>query len=691
MTATSAILRRSRWYAARLAAMPPREIPHRIAEAVRRQQWRRDAGGWAAFASIDDGPLAELAKLKQRLARAPMRAGSVAKSRHQTLAGDIHLLGRDWPPAPPPTQWSQEPQASLWFRDPVTGRSWPGAEASCFDIDVRSTGEHLGDVKYVWELNRLQILHPLAAAAARGDDASRETVLAILEDWAEANPPYRGVNWVSGIEIAMRLVSIALSVAALDAMALARDARIRLRRLIAAHGRYLRTFPSRHSSANNHRVAEGLGLFIAGILVPDLAEANIWKLEGRQILETEACRQILPDGVGIEQSPTYQAFVMEMLALAAAIASDLDEPLAPTVTARLAEGARFLRWLVDDLGHAPAIGDDDEGRVLAQPPDREPRYVASVIAGVAGLIGRPDLAPPARDPHLRDHVFASPAATANEPALAGLKVFEHGGYTCAKETIGERRCHLVFDHGPLGFKPLSAHGHADALAIWLTIDDQPIFIDAGTYLYFSGLDVRTRLRESLVHNTLSVQGRSQSKARPAFSWASQTNARLRAAERGATWSVTASHDGYHRSFGVHHARRVERVPFGYAITDALEGATQALAVTINFLCHPDIEARTIGHRSVEIAAGEQLLCRISPPAGYATRIERAHTAEGFACCSNAFGHLAPTTRLVFAGLLGSGPVTTQIEIPATEGRRKRQSAGPAEAHIAEQVAEQHEA
>jgi uncharacterized heparinase superfamily protein len=686
MTATSAILRRSRWYASRLAAMPAREIPHRIEEAVRRRQWRREVGGWGRFAAIGDGPLADLAPLRDRLARTPTYEGSAAKGRQRALEGKIQLLGRDWPLVSPPASWGLAPQTALWFHDPVTRKSWPGAEVSCFDLDVRSTGEELGDVKYVWELNRLQILHPLAAAAARGDDASRETVLAILEDWAEANPPYRGVNWVSGIEIAMRLVSIALTVAAVEPTALTSDTRMLFRRMIAAHGRYLHAFPSKHSSANNHRLAEGLGLFIAGILLPDLAEASTWELEGRQILETEACRQILPDGVGVEQSPTYQAFVMEMLALAARIASDLGEPLAPTVATRLADGAQFLRWLIDDCGHAPAIGDDDEGRVLAQPPDREPRYVASVLAAVAGLTGRPDLAPPTRDPHLRNHILGSAWADETQPALAGLQVFEQGGYTCAKETIRGRRCHLVFDHGPLGFAPLSAHGHADALAIWLTIDDQPILVDAGTYLYFSGRDTRTRLRESLVHNTLSVQDRSQSKARPAFSWASQAKARLLDVARGASWSATASHDGYHRNFGVHHVRRVERLSGGYGIADALEGATRPLPVTTNFLCHPDIGATTTKDGSVEITGGGRLLCRISPPAGYEVRIERARTGSyGFACCSRAFGELAPTTRLVLAGMLGSRPVTTQIEIPETGSQRQRRSVAPAEAYAAEKT------
>ncbi len=670
MTSVSTILRKTRWYAARLAAMSPREIPHRIREAGRKHRWRRDDRRWRAFALVEDGPLADLPRLRGRV-RLAAGEERVVLGLRRTLAGEINLLGLDWPRVPPPSVWRKQPVPELWHHDPVSGRSWPGAETAGFDVDVRSTGTRIGDVKYVWELNRLQLLHPLAVAIARsGDPDLRGAALAMLASWADANPPYRGVNWTSGIEAAMRLVSILLTVTALEPQTLSAGERILIRRMVAAHGRYLYAFPSLYSSANNHRLAEGLGLLIAGILLPDLPEALIWRLEGRRVLETEARQQIPVGGVGIEQSPTYQAFALEILALAVRIADDGGDPLSSTLLDVLTEGASFLRWLLDDQGHAPAIGDDDEGRVLAQPPDREPRYVASIVAAIAGLTGQESLAPPARDQHLRDVIFDSPAVSGTR--LAGLKVFDPGGYTCVKETISGRRCHLVFDHGPLGFAPLSAHGHADALAIWLTVDDQPVFVDAGTYLYFSGLTTRTRLRESLVHNTLAVAGRTQSQARPAFSWSTQASARLLTLERGASWAVRASHDGYRRSFGVRHVRCLQRSSSGYAIIDRLEGARSPLPVALNFLCHPDIEIRTTAGRALEVIGRDGLLCRLTPPGDFAAHITRGHSSpDGNAQVSDAFGDIAPTVQLTISGTLGSRHVTTLIEIVASEATVER--------------------
>ena len=121
---------------------------------------------------------------------------------------------------------------------------------------------------------------------------------------------------------------------------------------------------------------------------------------------------------------------------------------------------------------------------------------------------------------------------------------------------------------------------------------------------------------------------------------------------------------------------------GAKLANALEGAKRPLAVTISFLCHPEIEVRTAEQRSVEITAGGRLLCRVVPPAGYAVRIERGQTSsDGFASCSRAFGHLISTTRLVLAGALGASPVTTQIELSAT-GNRELAGAGRAETRAA---------
>lgn len=637
-----------RWYAARLAAMSPAEVAHRFGELARKRAWRGNTRGWANFAATGDGAILQLEPLRQRLAAGWPAASPAFDIFNQ---GRLCGLGREVPEAPGP---------AVWFTDPVRGALWPGAERYCFDVDVRSTGETIGDVKFVWEINRLQFLHPLACAiAADPDDALIARAIDLIVDWRTSNPPFRGVNWVSGIELAMRMVSLTLAASAIPPERMSAGSRKLLRQLAAAHGFWLQRYPSRFSSANNHLVAEGLGLFLAANLAPDLPEARHWNAEGRAILEAEAARQILGDGVGAEQSPTYQAFTMEMLAFAALVAEMLHMPLAPIVHERLRAGAGFLRTLMDDAGGVPQIGDDDEGRVLAAPPDREPRYVASVTAAVAGLLGDDTLLPPSRHVHWRDALFAVPARTTRPED--GLKHFVEGGYSVGREEINGRRCVLTFDHGPLGYLSLAAHGHADALAIWLSIDDQPVIVDAGTFLYHSGRAMRAKLRASNVHNTLTVQNASQSQPSAAFSWSSKAAARLDETRDGRWWSAAGSHGGYKLRFGLRHARTVTRTPKGFEIVDQLVGARKQFDVEIGFLIHPSIAIARENDRFVLFANG-QAIAEIVTPVSLFARIVRDDRESGMGLYSPRFGELVATQSVVASGTMAADPVLTRIDI-----------------------------
>ena len=79
------------------------------------------------------------------------------------------------------------------------------------------------------------------------------------------------------------------------------------------HGRWITRDPSTHSSANNHRIGELVGLAALALLAPELRSAERWERLAIEGLEVEAGKQILPDGVGAEQSFAYQLFVVDLL------------------------------------------------------------------------------------------------------------------------------------------------------------------------------------------------------------------------------------------------------------------------------------------------------------------------------------------------------------------------------------------
>lgn len=563
--------------------MSAREVRHRLTERLRRNEGRCfDAASFKLPSSVR---LVVPTFVQPHFdAIATEALGEWESELDRFRSGTMHALGQDWRADAP---------LAMWHLDPVSGRQWPAGHY-CFDIDFRHQ-KALGDVKYVWEINRLHIL-PQAAALwrARGDEAARDFALELISSWIEANPPFRGVNWASGIELSLRVVNLlaGLSLIGLDNVPPALQQQIA--ECLNAHLFWLARYPSLYSSANNHRIAELVGIYVIGRLCPDLPGATALADAAWSSLGAEVLRQIHPDGVGAEQSPTYTAFTLELVLTARALGHDAGYEMPLAVSARLACAGNVLRWLMDDAGNVPRIGDDDEGRVLRSGAE-ETDYVALVLSSLAASLDRPDLAPPRDRAHLRQLWLGRVAAPGTVPD--GAAFFDDGGYSVLRHRIAGRNSVMVLDHGPLGYLAIAAHGHADALAIWWHLDGQPVFVDAGTYLYHSGGANRDRYRGTAVHNTLCLGDTDQSKISGAFNWSRKARARrLQIEESTGVLCVEAVHDGYRRE-GVEHRRKVAlAVPNGYLVVDLLLGRPKCptTPLCIRWVLDPAVSVHTEG-------------------------------------------------------------------------------------------------
>jgi hypothetical protein len=659
------------WYWRRASSMSAPEFLHRAGEQtkrlVSRQYWPSALTGDGDFRAL---PFPGLDAGVDRLGADPVVCAQWRAIAEEAQQDRLTLLGHTWPRLGGPKKW---------HIDPTTGKSWP-PDTYCFGIHYRHDASR-GDIKYVWERNRLQYLQSVAAhARASGDHGAAQWCIAELESWIDANPPFNGVNWASGIELAVRIVSFIVIYTILGAERFSDTLLRKLSASFAAHGYWLMRFPSRFSSANNHLIAEASGLYVLGSLVPDLPGAARYRRYGFDILTREALRQIHPDGVGAEQSLTYTASTVEWLILSGELGRRLGQAFPEAYWDRIYAAGRFLASITDCRGNQPRLGDDDEGHVLDYrgPPGR---YEVSVLNGIATLADEPGLF---RDRRREAHLFHAllPGECRSIPPAAALEIYPNGGYSAVRSFENGTECLLLFDHGAVGYLSPAAHGHADTLGIWLHLNGVPVLVDGGTYLYHAGGPWRSYFRGSAAHNTLTIFGQDSSVMSSHFGWRKQARARLLSVSRDSEqWHVEAEHAGYESRFGIIHRRRLTRSGRGrFALTDTIFG--RPVDGEIGFLIHPNCSVREV-HRGWEMVTENGSRLRLSHDGTLRTAMVSGQTEPKRGWHSSRFGQKAAAPWITFSGKLAPGvPYDILIEVMSEETRNAEIARGPIECQTA---------
>lgn len=426
------------------------------------------------------------------------------------------------------------------FHSPV---DWPFRYSTEYSFGAEDVP---GDIRTNWELNRHYQFAVLAKSFYVTNDRSYLAELSdLFADWNEQNPFMWGPEWSSPMEESIRLINWLFAAAFLETSEDADAAELRKRLCVGAWcmAAHVRRHYSRYSSANNHTIVEAAGVAVASVV---FGQRN-WLEEALTLLESEVALQTHADGVNREQALHYELFVMEALCLVSHVLNAAGEKLPEPIESRLRTMARYARACCVCKGKYIEFGDDDEGVILNLASRKQcfPEYVLALVSLEIGDGDRyaEDVACCETVDWLYSQKQLSDAMRLPLAANASLESFREGGVTIVR--FDEGRAVLAFDHGPLGFGQLAAHGHADALSVQLFVDGEPVLIDPGTYVYNGNQEARDWFRSTGAHNTVNMDGKNQSEALGPFLWgrkASVSAFSLKASEGGICMS--AEHDGY---------------------------------------------------------------------------------------------------------------------------------------------------
>ena len=546
------------WFWNRLRCMTPGEVLHRTQVAVGRKA-RRLLGQRRRRLEQPDAPTAATRWLVAvpGIDAAPYvaEAAHIASGQVRLFRDSLYTVGR-------------VPQ---WNRCPLTKIVAPALPGHAISLTNRA---QVGDIKFVWELNRH--LHWVALAQAHALTGEAEPLQVLREQllsWLQQCPPDIGPNWTSSLEYALRLINWSVVWQLIDGErsslfsgndgpALLNDWLDSIQHHVLAIAEHY----SRYSSANNHLIGELAGVYVGAHTWPCWARVRDLGERARLELEEQILLQTTEDGVNREQAFEYAAFVFDFFAVTERCAATAGRPMSAAYLDRMAAMCCFIRAVMDGGGHVPQVGDADGAQVLRLQPDGAPAGFAAMLQKGALLFGRPDWVDGlaghgADDARWLYATLQQPAAhTARQPLLS----YPEGGYELFESGRGTpREIKGLVDVGPLGYLGIAAHGHADALQLCLSVGGQPMLIDPGTYSYWCDKPWRDYFRGTSAHNTVCVDGLDQASSGGRFMWTSHPRTALRNLVRTSAGGLTleAAHDGYLRLRDpVRHSRQLRFDP-----------------------------------------------------------------------------------------------------------------------------------
>ena len=459
---------------------------------------------------------------------------SVRAAADEILGGEFRLFGA-------------EPRRLGVLPDWGTGAGW-ARSIHWSKIDM----EAFEDIRLIWEPARFAFAFPLARAyRLTGEAAYFEAFWRLLESWRQSWPANAGPHWISGQEVAIRLLGLEFAWYAFAGELSRRpEQAAELAATIAAHAaRIPPTMSYAWAQGNNHLLSEAAALYTTGLLFPEMAGAGHWRRLGRRAFLRGVDEQVFSDGGYVQHSTRYHRLALDLSVWCARLAQLHGEPFPERSVERLTRLTECLVALVDpSTGQASNIGHNDGTHLLP-------------LTDAAGGDFRPTLQS-AGALFLGSSFY--PTGPWDELGLwLGLDKAGRGGQE-TPVSFPEAGLHIargVRSRATLRCARFRTRpSHSDQLHFDLWVDGAYLIRDPGTYRYRAATDWPDALAGALGHNGPVLDGREPMEKAGRFLWTRWAQGRFlgrwRSAD-GALEVLIAEHSGYRR-FGIRVLRTVVR-------------------------------------------------------------------------------------------------------------------------------------
>ncbi|NPV55526.1 MAG: alginate lyase family protein [Anaerolineae bacterium] len=400
------------------------------------------------------------------------------------------------------------------------------------------------DIKDIWEAARFGWVYPLIRAyQLSGHSGYPLAFLRYFDEFEAANPAYRGSNWVSGQEAAIRIIALVCGYQAFrEEVPDGKTFADKIARALFQHAQRIPpTILYARSQNNNHLLSEAAGLYTAGVLLKGCKQAKKWRQQGWRIFHQTLQRQIDQTGEYVQHSTNYHRLMLHLALWVNRIAQVAGDTF-PRSSLEALAGATGWLWarMEPSNGQVVNLGHHDGSHLItlgdADILDHRPTIQAASRAFAGGA-----LLPGGKWDEL-GHWLGLPIET-TKPLIELPVDGKPDQRLNGRNTWGILR----------SARYTSRPAHADQLHLDLWINGTNALIDAGTYRYTAPTPWRNTLAGSAAHNTITIDEQDQMLRRGRFMWLKWATAKpLPPASKN---HMAAHHDGY-TTLGCIHQREV---------------------------------------------------------------------------------------------------------------------------------------
>lgn len=371
---------------------------------------------------------------------------------------------------------SNDYQPIDWWVDFRSGYRW-----NCDYYNQIRYGNIEGtDIKVPWELARLQHLFELSVSYPFVDKDLQEKIKTEIEnqilDFISMNPPYYGPNWVSPMEVSIRSLNIIFTLVHLKNSGVIfsqKKFQYTINYLYTSYQFLLLHNEWNEGLRNNHYFANLLGMGVLSKFLYGKKRVSFHQTILKKF-KKEIKVQFFEDGGNFEGSIPYHFFTFEIVYWLFYLFKDnlIDDK---EFKHKLYKILEFNQTFKDITLKNVQIGDNDSGKILSLKVLNNFYYNFNTLSNILCNLLDINI--------LNDNI----------------KIFNDFGLI----SIRKNNLSIFISTGRKAQFGKGGHNHNDSQSFILFIDDVPIFVDPGTFVYTASPVYRNKYRSAIYHNKLT--------------------------------------------------------------------------------------------------------------------------------------------------------------------------------------------